>query len=130
MTEILDLISELQQKYDLPEILILLAAVYFLWRKIKVVDHAVNNRPESGPTLSQEVSEIHRKVVVTCNELKHLKQGQAEMKSEIDEITKEVKDHRLEDERIIASFTEEIASLKLEIQKPKPTRRRKSANTK
>jgi hypothetical protein len=127
---ILEFVSELQQKYDLPELLIILAAVYFLWRKIKVVDHAVNNRPIDGPTLSQEVSQIHRKVDVTCNELKHLKQGQREMREEIDEVKKDVKDHRLEDERIIASFTKEISELKTEIQKPKASRRRKTTNTK
>ena len=127
---ILEFVSELQQKYDLPELLIILAAVYFLWRKIKVVDHAVNNRPIDGPTLSQEVSQIHRKVDVTCNELKHLKQGQHEMKTELDEVKKDVKDHRLEDERIIASFTKEISELKTEIQKPKASRRRKTTNTK
>jgi hypothetical protein len=127
---ILEFVSELQQKYDLPELLIILAAVYFLWRKIKVVDHAVNNRPVDGPTLSQEVSQIHRKVDVTCNELKHLKDGQREMKAEIDEVKKDVKDHRLEDERIIASFTKEISELKTEIQKPKASRQRKTTNTK
>ena len=127
---ILEFVSELQQKYDLPELLIILAAVYFLWRKIKVVDHAVNNRPIDGPTLSQEVSQIHRKVDVTCNELRHLKEGQRVMKEEIDEVKKDVKDHRLEDERIIASFTKEISDLKTEIQKPKASRRRKITNTK
>lgn len=124
---ILEFVSELQQKYDLPELLIILAAVYFLWRKIKVVDHAVNNRPIDGPTLSQEVSQIHRKVDVTCNELKHLKEGQRVMKEEIDDINKDVKEHRLEDERIIASFTKEIAELKTEIQKPRPARRKSTS---
>ena len=127
--DILEFVSELQEKYNLPEILIILAAVYFLWRKINVVDHAVNNRPTDGPTLSQEVSQIHRKVDVTCNELKHLKQGQYEMRSEIDEVKKDVKDHRLEDERIIASFAKEISELKSDLRKPKTTRR-KTSNTK
>lgn len=50
------------------------------------------------------------------------------MKSEIDEVKKDVKDHRLEDERIIASFTKEISELKTEILRPRPTRRKKSTS--
>jgi len=126
--EILEFVTELQEKYNLPEILILLAAVYFLYRKMNMVDHAVNNRPKDGPTVSQEVSEIHRKVDVTCNELKHLKHGQRELKEEIDEVKQDVKEHRSEDEKMIHSFAKDISDLRIEIQRPKPTRRKKSTS--
>jgi predicted transcriptional regulator len=42
-------------------------------KDVKTVDSAVNNRPLGSMTMSQEVSEIHRKVDVQANEIKHVK---------------------------------------------------------
>ena len=42
-------------------------------KDVRTVDSAVNNRPLGSMTMSQEVSEIHRKVDVQANEIKHVK---------------------------------------------------------
>jgi hypothetical protein len=57
-------ILEILKEYDLPTILI----GVFVWmkinKKLNIVDKAVNRRPPDSMTLSEEVSEIHRKVDV------------------------------------------------------------------
>lgn len=78
--ELLEVIDSALQKYDLLTVL-LVAGLYMWFRKklelvhkdVRTVDSAVNNRPLGAMTMSQEVSEIHRKVDVQANELKHVK---------------------------------------------------------
>ena len=78
--ELLEVIDAALQKYDLLTIL-LVGGLYMWFRKklelvhrdVRTVDSAVNNRPLGSMTMSQEVSEIHRKVDVQANEIKHVK---------------------------------------------------------
>ena len=84
------LIDSALQKYDLLTVIFVIGL--YVWFKhklnqvhkdVKVVDQAVNNRPEGSMTMSQEVSEIHRKVDVQNNELKHVKDDVSFLKSDI-----------------------------------------------
>ena len=102
--EITNLITELLKEYDLLTLtlvgvvgIVLYKYLTKLMGKIKLVDEAVNCREHGAPTLSQEVSEIHRKVDVLANEIEHIKQ--------------DVKEHREEDEIIIKSLTKDIEDL-------------------
>ena len=52
-------------------------------RDVRIVDDAVNNRPLGSMTMSQEVSEIHRKVDVQANEIKHVKDDVMFLKTDI-----------------------------------------------
>lgn len=78
--ELLEVIDSALQKYDLLTVL-LVGGLYMWFRKklelvhrdVRTVDSAVNNRPLGSMTMSQEVSEIHRKVDVQANEIKHVK---------------------------------------------------------
>jgi len=78
--ELLEVIDAALQKYDLLTVL-LVGGLYMWFRKklelvhrdVRTVDSAVNNRPLGSMTMSQEVSEIHRKVDVQNNEIKHVK---------------------------------------------------------
>jgi chromosome segregation ATPase len=88
--ELLALIDSALQKYDLLTVIFVIGL--YVWFKhklnqvhkdVKVVDQAVNNRPEGSMTMSQEVSEIHRKVDVQNNELKHVKDDVSFLKSDI-----------------------------------------------
>ena len=90
----IQIITELLKDYDAASVGVILYIGYLLNKKIQTVDKAVNCRPEGSLTLSQEVSEIHRKVDVLAVELKHVKE--------------EVDDHRKEDEAIIANLTSSI----------------------
>ena len=62
----LNAILELLEKYDLPTIILGLGFFMYIKTKLKQVDKAVNNRTPQSLTLSQEVSEIHRKVDVNA----------------------------------------------------------------
>jgi hypothetical protein len=62
----LNAILELLEKYDLPTIILGLGFFMYIKTKLKQVDKAVNNRAPQSLTLSQEVSEIHRKVDVNA----------------------------------------------------------------
>lgn len=85
---------ELLKDYDLTTILAICVVYYLMNNKISIIDKSVNCRPEGSLTLSQEVSEIHRKVDVLAVEVKHVK--------------KEVDEHRKEDEAIITNLTNSI----------------------
>lgn len=88
--ELIELVDTALQKYDILTI-ILVAGLYLWFRKkldsvhkdVKTVDDAVNNRPLGAMTMSQEVSEIHRKVDVQNNELKHVKSDVLDLKTEL-----------------------------------------------
>lgn len=90
----IQIITELLKDYDAASVGVILYIGYLLNKKIQVIDKSVNCRPEGSLTLSQEVSEIHRKVDVLAVEVKHVK--------------KEVDEHRKEDEAIIANLTNSI----------------------
>ncbi len=95
--DFLNLISDLLKEYDILTVGLITTVGVILYKKIMIVDKAVNCRKEGAPTLSQEVSEIHRKVDVLANEIDHIKV--------------DVKEHREEDERIIDSLTKDINEL-------------------
>tara|TARA_R110000772_G_scaffold123755_3_gene230147 strand:- start:275 stop:595 length:321 start_codon:yes stop_codon:yes gene_type:complete len=88
---------EIFRDYDLPTIIIGIFVYVHINKKLTVVDKAVNNRPADSLTLSQEVSEIHRKVEV------------AGAKTEY--IIKEVDAHREVDEKLFAQIGEDIKGL-------------------
>jgi len=62
----LSTILELLEKYDLPTIILGLGFFMYIKTKLKQVDKAVNCRTPDAMTISQEVSEIHRKVDVNA----------------------------------------------------------------
>lgn len=93
---------ELLKDYDITTVLIVLVTTYLLNKKITIVDKAVNQRPEGQMTLSQEVSEIHRKVDVLAVEVKHIK--------------KEVDEHRTKDEIIFESLANDISEINIKVQ--------------
>jgi hypothetical protein len=90
----IQIITELLKDYDAASVGVILYIGYLLNKKMQIIDKSVNCRPEGSLTLSQEVSEIHRKVDVLAVEVKHVK--------------KEVDEHRKEDEAIIANLTNSI----------------------
>lgn len=98
----LDALLTLIKDYDLPTILIGVLAYIYINKKLTVVDNAVNNRPAGSPTLSQEVSEIHRKVDVSS-----VKQ---------DYITKELDAHREVDEVMFKDIARDFKDVKSEIE--------------
>jgi len=59
-------ILNLLKDYDLPTIILVVYFYTFINKKLTVVDKAVNCRPPEAMTISQEVSEIHRKVDVNA----------------------------------------------------------------
>jgi len=88
--ELLEVLDTALQKYDI--LTIILVGGLYLWFKkridlvhndVKIVDSAVNNRPLGSMTMSQEVSEIHRKVDVQANEIKHVKDDVLFLKKDI-----------------------------------------------
>ena len=88
--ELLEVLDTALQKYDI--LTIILVGGLYLWFKkridlvhndVKIVDSAVNNRPLGAMTMSQEVSEIHRKVDVQANEIKHVKDDVLFLKKDI-----------------------------------------------
>jgi hypothetical protein len=88
--ELLEVIDSALQKYDLLTVL-LVGGLYMWFRKklelvhkdVRTVDSAVNNRPLGSMTMSQEVSEIHRKVDVQANEMKHVKDDVTTLKTDL-----------------------------------------------
>jgi len=88
--ELLELFDSALQKYDILT-LIIVGGLYLWFKKkldlvhndVKTVDSAVNNRDKGSLTMSQEVSEIHRKVDVQANELKHVKDDITILKSDL-----------------------------------------------
>ena len=59
-------ILSLLKDYDLPTIVLGIYFYTFINKKLNVVDKAVNCRKPDAMTISQEVSEIHRKVDVNA----------------------------------------------------------------
>tara|TARA_R110000787_G_scaffold11722_9_gene38485 strand:+ start:114 stop:443 length:330 start_codon:yes stop_codon:yes gene_type:complete len=58
-------ILETLKEYDLPTIIIGIFVWHKLNKKLNIVDKAVNQRSPESLTLSEEVSEIHKKVDVS-----------------------------------------------------------------
>ena len=88
---------EIFRDYDLPTIIIGIFVYVHINKKLNTVDKAVNNRPADSLTLSQEVSEIHRKVDV------------ADVKS--DYMIKELDAHRAIDEKEFSDIAKDIKGL-------------------
>ena len=63
----LSTILELLEKYDLPTLILGVGFFMYIKTKLKQVDKAVNCRTPDAMTISQEVSEIHRKVDVNAS---------------------------------------------------------------
>tara|TARA_R110000787_G_scaffold11722_9_gene38486 strand:+ start:449 stop:778 length:330 start_codon:yes stop_codon:yes gene_type:complete len=76
----LQLILEMLQKYDVPTVILGLIFFIYIKKKLKHVDNAVNNRGKGGLTLSEEVSEIHRKTNINTTQSKNIEY----IKQEID----------------------------------------------
>jgi hypothetical protein len=112
--EIINLITELLKEYDILTVGFITIVGIILYKKIMIVDNAVNYRKKGALTLSQEVSEIHRKVDVLANEMEHIKV--------------DLKEHREEDERIISSLTNNINELNSKITSIKAKVKRKTPN--
>jgi archaellum component FlaC len=112
--DLFSLISDLLKEYDIITVGIITTIGIILYKKLTVVDNAVNCRKKGALTLSQEVSEIHRKVDVLANEIDHIKQ--------------DVIEHREEDERIISSLTNNIEELNSKITSIKAKVKRKTPN--
>lgn len=108
-------------EYNLPVALLILYIGYLLNKKMSYIDKAVNDRPADSPTLSKEVSEIHRKVDVLANEMTH-------MKDDIHDTRLEIEAHRLEDERVIADFSKDISEIRDILNKKNTRSTRKKAS--
>lgn len=90
-------ILEVLKDYDLASIAIAIFVYIHINKKLTVVDKAVNNRPIGEQTLSQEVSEIHRKIDVGDVKLNYM--------------IKEVDAHRAIDELEFKSIAKDIKGL-------------------
>jgi hypothetical protein len=76
----LQLVLEMLQKYDVPTVILGLIFFVYIKKKLRHVDNAVNNRGKGGLTLSEEVSEIHRKTNINTTQSKNIEY----IKQEID----------------------------------------------
>jgi len=90
-------ILEVLKDYDLASIAVAVFVYIHINKKLAVVDKAVNNRPIGEQTLSQEVSEIHRKIDVGDVKLTYM--------------IKEVDAHRAIDELEFKSIAKDIRGL-------------------
>ena len=97
------LLLEVLKDYDLPTILMGVVIYSYLNKKLNAVDKAVNCRPADSLTMSQEVSEIHRKVDVSA------------IKQEY--IAKELDAHRDVDEKEFKKIQQDVATIRKEIKK-------------
>lgn len=68
----LEVILNLLKDYDLPTIIIGTIVYFHINKKLNTVDKAVNQRPQDSMTISQEVSEIHRKVDVSATKTDYM----------------------------------------------------------
>ena len=93
----LEAILTILKDYDLPTIAIGIVLYRYINQKLNTVDKAVNQRPLDSMTLSQEVSEIHRKVDVSI------------VKS--DYMIKELDAHRETDEKEFLEISKDIKGL-------------------
>jgi hypothetical protein len=84
----LETILNLLKDYDLPTIILGIIVYVHINRKLNTVDKAVNNRAPDALTLSQEVSEIHRKVnmnnTTTSRNIEYIKK-EIDLHIEVDE---------------------------------------------
>jgi len=112
--DLFSLISDLLKEYDILTVGIITIIGIILYKKIMIVDNAVNCRKKGALTLSQEVSEIHRKVDVLANEMEHIKV--------------DLKEHREEDEGIISSLTKDINELNSKVTSIKAKVKSKTPN--
>jgi hypothetical protein len=90
-------ILEVLKDYDLVSIAVAVLVYIHINKKLSIVDKAVNNRPIGKNTLSQEVSEIHRKIDVGDVKLSYM--------------VKELDAHRAVDEVEFKSIVEDIKGL-------------------
>jgi len=90
-------ILEMIKDYDVFTIGIGIFVYKQLDKKLSTVDKSVNCRPPGTMTLSQEVSEIHRKVDIQSNEVSHIK--------------KEIDLYRKVDEKLFSEITSDIKVL-------------------
>ena len=97
----LSTILELLEKYDLPTLILGVGFFMYIKTKLKQVDKAVNNRAPQSLTLSQEVSEIHRKVDVNAT-------TQAR---NIEYIKKEIDNNKISSDKQFLSIGKDIKSL-------------------
>ena len=97
----LSTILELLEKYDLPTIILGLGFFMYIKTKLKQVDKAVNCRTPDAMTISQEVSEIHRKVDVNAT-------TQAR---NIEYIKQEMDNNKLSSEKTFQGISKDIKSL-------------------
>ena len=88
---------EIFRDYDLPTIIIGIFVYLHINKKLNTVDKAVNCRPENSMTISQEVSEIHRKVDVEA--------------VKADYMIKELDAHRDIDEKEFSNIAKDIKGL-------------------
>ena len=97
----LESILSVLKDYDLPTIILGVYFYTFINKKLNVVDKAVNCRPPDAMTISQEVSEIHRKVDVNAT-------TQAR---NIEYIKKEMDNNKETSERTFQCISKEIKDL-------------------
>jgi hypothetical protein len=93
----LETILTILKDYDLPTILIGFFVYLQVNKKLNTVDKAVNQRGPDALTISQEVSEIHRKVDVSA--------------TKNDYIIKELDAHREVDEKQFLGIATDIKGL-------------------
>ena len=97
----LESILSVLKDYDLPTIILGVYFYTFINKKLNVVDKAVNCRKPDAMTISQEVSEIHRKVDVNAT-------TQAR---NIEYIKKEMDNNKETSERTFQCISKEIKDL-------------------
>jgi len=97
MLETIATIADLLKDYDGFSLIAIVVFYLLVDKRIKIVDKAVNHRPEGNLTLSQEVTEINHKIDLFANDLKHVK--------------KEVDEHRQVDEVAFKRIEKDIRVL-------------------
>lgn len=93
----LETLLTILKDYDLPSIIVIVAVYLHINKRLCTVDKAVNDREKGAPTLSQEVSEIHRKVVISA--------------TKADYLIKELDSHRDVDEKQFSEIGRDIKGL-------------------
>ncbi len=95
--EKIEILIALLKDYDALNLFAIIVFYLLVDKKIKIVDKAVNHRPEGSQTMSQEVTEIHHKIDLFSKDLKH--------------VTKEVDEHRKIDEVAFKRIEKDIRIL-------------------
>ena len=93
----IDTLIKLLKDYDLVTVALMAIIYVYLKKQIGHVDKAVNNRSSGDITLSQEVTEIHRKLDIMAVRVEYL--------------VKEIDAHRKEDERLFIEITKDIKGI-------------------